>query len=359
MLKHAIYPIISQYISHATLVEGTLKGGAVPCRCILIMVPNSPLENYLLLKMFGETFTRVRTWRIWIPSLKRLVKKPPTDVDFCIANLLARWDRSFNTMADLKIPSIVHQVIDLTGDWPDIKKRFHRKKREIFNRFMKSNPYTYKISKDLADFDYFYYRMYEPHSKKHFQDCARIDSYDEMKKYFLKGFLLILMEDDNAVAGSLCLVKRDTMIYHRGGVLDGDEEHIRKGAQTALYYYKILIAKDQKLSRLDLLQSRPFFNDGVYRHKREWGASVSVDEDLETWMYFFNLRNPEQAASFFQINPVIVSTPEGLMGYCVSAESTGVDDVDTQDLARHYYASGLKGILLQSPGSKSPSRFAF
>jgi hypothetical protein len=87
---------------------------------------------------------------MWIPALKRLAKDLPADVDFCIAALPSRWDRTFATLHDFKSPTIVRQVIDLSGDWPDITKRFNKKKREIFNRLTKKNPYEFRISKELA-----------------------------------------------------------------------------------------------------------------------------------------------------------------------------------------------------------------
>ncbi|MEA2746191.1 MAG: hypothetical protein QOI41_334 [Myxococcales bacterium] len=353
ILTDTVYSAYARYFTHATLVEGTLKGSDVASRCLMVMPRNSPFEHYLLRRMYGESFTRVRVRRIWIPALKRLAKNLPADVDFCIAALPSRWDRTFATLHDFKSPTIVRQVIDLSGDWPDITKRFNKKKREIFNRLTKKNPYEFRISKELADFDHFYRRMYFPHTEKQFGKAAKIDSYETLKTYFQRGFLLLVTEGGVDVGGSLCFFEGDTMVFHRGGVLDGNEEHVNNGAQTSLYFYKIRYAKEQKRARLDLGHSRAFFDDGVYRHKREWGASVTVDDDLKSWLYFFNPKSCRQGASMFRKNPLIVHTGDGLKGYCVVPEDAELSDAEKRDIAKRYDSPGIRGIVFKSHNGRS------
>jgi hypothetical protein len=358
-LKDRVSGAYERNFTHATLVEGVLKGTTASCRCLLVMPDDSPFQNYLIGRMFGDSFRKVRTNRIWIPMLAGLVGRPPADVDFFVASLPRKWDDEMEPLSDLKSPSIVRQMVDISGDWNDIKKRLNRKKREIFNGLSTTNPFEYRISEDAADFEHFYHRMYLPHISRQFGSAARIDSHALLRSSFDEGFLLLLTDQGKDVAGSLCYFAGDTMTFHRGGVLDGDDEHVRKGAQTALYFFKFRHAKEHGMCRLDLGYSRAFFDDGVYRHKREWGASVGVDDDLASWMYLFDPRRSPKTSLFLANNPLIVQTAHGLTAYCVTPNGTAPSAAKKSDLEKRYYAPGLDGVLVRPPAVELPVRFVF
>ena len=350
-LKQSIYPIYSRCFSRAFLVEGVLKDSDVSCRCII--VDDSHFMNYFISTTFGSSFNIIRTWRIWIPSVQRLVKNPPDAADICIVVLPRRWEQVFINLYDFKSPDHVRQVIDLTGDWEDVKKRFHRKKKEIFNRSMRKNTSNYKISTDLADFDHFYHEMHVPHCRKQFGGFASIVSYEGMKEYFLKGFLLFVVEEGKAIAGSLCIADGETMIFRSAGVLNGDEEYVKRGAQTLLFFHMIRYAKDHNFCYLDAMHSRPFFWDGVYRNKREWGATVSVDNDIYKWIFFFNVRASEKAAAIIGKNPVIVDTNDGLMGLIGNNKAEAFSESERRQLARQYHAPGIEGLIFLNAVEKN------
>ncbi|MFZ2650032.1 MAG: hypothetical protein WA210_07985 [Burkholderiaceae bacterium] len=175
----------------------------------------------------------------------------------------------------------------------------------------------------------------------------------------MRGFVLFVTENGKDVSGGLCSIDGDTMFCHRGGVLDGNEEHVRNGAQSALYLHRMHYAKDRQLRKLDLGHSRAFFRDGVYSYKRGWGASVSVDEDIEFWMYLFNPKNSVKAVAMLQQNPLIVHTVDGLIGNCICEKNDGYSESDINGLVHRKYALGLKGIRISSQTSKESSIISF
>ena len=354
-IKNAAYAVYENYVTQSTVFEGTLKGSGIRCSCKMVMKADSPLQNYLLRKMYGDSFTRVRTRMILIPSVKKLVSNPSSDVDFSIASLPSGWESHFDGLYELKSPPIVRQEIDLSDDWAEVKRRFGSTNRNLFNRFVSRSPYTSRVSTDSADFDHFYHRMYVPHCTKQFQDFARVDSYDQLKRYFARGFLLLLSEAGEDVAGAICSVSGDTFVCHRGGVLDGSDEHRKSRVQAALYAQRISYAKEHNLKRIDLGHSRAFFDDGVFRHKSSWGASVSIDRDMESWMYVFNPRSSFKVVAMLQEHPLIVHTPRGLMGYYVSKETDGYSEAELRELLRNNVGQGLAGVLASSPAAKEPT----
>jgi hypothetical protein len=149
------------------------------------------------------------------------------------------------------------------------------------------------------------------------------------------------------------------MYFFRGGVLDADEQHVRHGAQTAMYVSMLRHAKQQKVQFLDFGHSRPFFNDGVYRYKRSWGASVEVDADLATWIYLFDPKRSPRLAHFLRQHPLIARCREGLMALGSAPDGEVVTEDMRVQLERLYYSPGLRGMVLRPAGGALPVAFDF
>jgi hypothetical protein len=253
---------------------------------------------------------------------------------------------TYRGLYDYKCTKYVKQIIDTTGSWDEIKSKFSKKLRNKTNRFQKKYRLDYNISNSLKDFDYFYHRMHVPFIKKRYGDLALILPYDKLKNYFLKGGLLFVMKDNVAVAGSLFKMEDKTCEAYRAGVLDGDESYIKIGVQLAYSYYQIKVAKENGMSSVNLRLSKPFLNDGVYQTKRQWGVTVLPDYDEGSWVYFFNAKPSEKIAKFFEINPLIADTDQGLIGILGIADEADVLAETINKLTRQNRASGIQGFTI-------------
>jgi hypothetical protein len=344
LLKQKLYPVTSRFFSRATLVESRLKGTEHPFRCLF--VDNSTFTEYLKARMYEEPPVVLRKWRIWIPALKKLILGKAGSFDLCVAVLPRAYESTFRGLYDYKCTETVRQVIDTSGTWEDVRSRFSKTKRQITNRFAEKYGLGYRMSNKLEEFDYFYHRMFAPHIKKRFGELSDIDSYDDMKKFFLKGLLLFVTKGGEAVAGALCLVEDGTLVFRRTGVLDGDETHVEGGAQLALYYFQLKYANENHLRAVDTMMSAPFLNDGVYVNKKEWGASVLPDDESRTWVYFFHAAPSEKMARFFEKNPTIVHSDSGLKGVIGVSNAMDTSTASINDLTRRYQSSGLHGFTL-------------
>ena len=196
--------------------------------------------------------------------------------------------------------------------WEKMKKTFHKSKEAA--RLIRKHGLSYRISRDPDDFSLFYHRIYLPHLVKQHGPHAAIDPFDDMLSYFQKGFLLIVQHEGRPVSGGLCLIQDRALIFRRTGVLDADEAYIRKGGQSAVYYFMIHYAREKGLKSVDFMSSRPFFKDGVYGHKAEWGAAVQAEGNPSASIHFIVPELTKKAALFFENNPVIVQAPRGLAG---------------------------------------------
>lgn len=343
-IKRQLYPVLSRFFSHATLVEGRLKGTEHPFRCLF--VDNSSFADNLMGRMYETPPVVLERRRIWIPALKKLIIGKTGGIDLCVAVLPTAYESTFQGLYDYKCTETVRQIIDTSGSWEDIKSAFSATKRKKTNRFTERYGLGSRVSEDLKEFDFFYHRMFVPHIKKRFGELSVIDSYDEMKEFFLKGRLLFITKDNEAVAGALSHVEDGTLVFRRTGVLDGDETHIEGGAQLALYYFQIKYANEHNLRAVDSMMSTPFLNDGVYKNKREWGATVLPDNESRTWVYFFHAAPSEKIAQFFEINPTIVHSDKGLKGVIGISGAMDTPTVSIDDITHRYEAKGLEGFTV-------------
>jgi hypothetical protein len=260
------------------------------------------------------------------------------------------YESSLTDLYAFRGQAFVHQVIDTSGTWEEIVRNFHQKKRQISNNVVCRFRLNYQISHNIDDFDLFYYRMYLPHIKNQFNLFADVDSYEDMREYFLNGFLLLVTSNGFKVAGALCLVEHNSLIFRRSGVLDADEKYRKQGAQLALYLFNIRYAWEHGLKQVDTMKSRPFLNDGVYRTKREWGAIVYPDYEADSSVYYFIPRYSPQISAFFEHNPTVIETQKGLSGLIGCRDSIDYNSIDHNELLKKYKSPGINSLLLLRNG---------
>lgn len=346
-LKQILYPIASRYFSRALLVEGSLRGSEEPFRCLFI--DNSMFTESLLARMYAEPPSVLNKWIIWTPALRKLILKKADSIDMCVAVLPKKYESTFKGLYDFKSSESVHQIIDTSGSWEDVRNRFCKTKRQIAKNFPSKYGLWYRVSNELKDFDFFYHRMHVPHLLKQFGNLSDIDSYDDMKEFFLKGFLLLVTRGGKEVAGALCRIEDSTLIFRRTGVLDGDKAHVKTGTQRAIYFFQLMYANEQNLRAVDTMMSLPFLNDGVYMNKREWGATVLSDDKSRNWVYFFNTGPAKKIALFFEENPAIIYSDEGLKGVIGIPEGTDTLAASVNNLTHRYCAKGIHGFTILTP----------
>jgi len=347
--KNMFDSITSQYISHATLVEGFIRNNNKLLRCLFI--ENSNFINYIAARTFSEKPRVLKRWRVWIRALEKTVMNHSDQFDICIAIIPKGYDDKFKELYNYKCNPCVRQIIDLSGSIDEIKNNFHKTKRQISNSIISKSKLTYRISNDLKDFNHFYHDMFIPHIKKKHGDLG-IESYEEMKPYFLKGFVLLVSCEGETVSGALCVVKDKTLVFRRTGVLNGDEKYIKLGAQNALYLFMICYAKELGLDHLDTMNSLSVLNDGVYNAKREWGSTVYPDEESEYWIYFIIPKFTDKISQFFEVNPFIIHQKDGLCGLVGFNGDSCLVNGGAKELNKKYYAPGINNLLVLTPESE-------
>jgi hypothetical protein len=344
--KRFIYPLTSTAVVKASLVEGTLKGGG-PFRTLL--VHNCDFNAQLKERSYEGDATVLRQWRILIPTLRGILRRRTGDFDLCVAVLPSFYDAMFRPLCDFKGREQVRQVIDTSIGWEEMRRYFVKKKRQISNNFAEKTGLSYRLSRDDAEFDHFYYRMHVPHIQRRYGHLSAIDSYATMRKFFRKGVLLFVTRGDEPVAGALSLFEGKTLVFRRTGVLDGDETHVKGGAQTALYYFQLRYAVDHGLRAVDAMKSAPFLNDGVFRHKAEWGARTLRDDEAWERVYYFARGPKDRIARFFDVNPVVCEDGAQLYGVVGDAPAGQLAAAPPADLSKRFPTLGLRDLVVYAP----------
>lgn len=346
-LKQAVYPLTRQLVARSWVAEGALGGAGDRVRVLFV---HNCLFNQSLQRRTLPDGVVSSQQHLLLLRLPGIVRRNPFGVDLVCAVVPRAYDRLFRDIPCYRTREEVRQVITTKGTWEDLRKGFSKKRRQISNDFEAKNGLTHRISEDPADFDLFYHRMYVPHVRRRYGDLAEIDSYADMKAAFSRGMLLLVLSGGTAVAGALSVPAGDALMFRRTGVLDGDESYVKVGAQTALYYFQLRYAVEHGLASLDTMKSAPFLNDGVFRHKADWGARAIRDEEAVRSVLLFPLGPQDRMARFFELNPTILDDGVGLRA---AVGDTTADRSGARTIAQYPMAGIGRVELLHPSGSET------
>ncbi|MDD2736004.1 MAG: GNAT family N-acetyltransferase [Desulfuromonadaceae bacterium] len=341
-LKGWLYPTYRKYFSRAYLYEGALKSGNGSAKCLF--VDNDKFYLQVLHALFIESPTLVRTFRCWIPGLKRLLNSPRLDADICFANVPLRHARLFHDSATYIMQTRVNQKLDIETAL-ESNSRYIVQRKEVSRKKIKKFGLTQRISHNSEDLAFFYHRMSQPLIRK-FGDAVMRDSYDELKSVFEKGVLIFVLYNGEPISGVLCYEDKGLFTAYRSGLLDGDPSYLKMGATSAFYFYFLEYAREHGCQTVDLMQSLPFLNDGVYRHKQHWGAKTGAFEGATSWVYLFNRSSSETFARFIENIPLIVHTKNGLEGVISLADDIELTTELEQKLSSQYGDPGIYGLQI-------------
>jgi hypothetical protein len=322
------------------------------------LIGSNQYRDYLIHKIYQDSPSIV--WQKYIfgyHGLNWLLRSSKGTADLCVAVLPDDKESSIRHKFDFKSFESIGHLIDVSQPWDVIRKSFSKNARRT-ERQIQENKLSYRISKDIKDFDFFYHRMYAVYAKLLFGPFAILLTYEKVREYFERGFLMFILQDEKPIAGRLAYPDGETLVCQFFGLLDGDKNYARIGAQRALYYFTIEYSKSIGLNLIDPKSSRAFLDDDVYRHKREWGSEICRCLDLKSSVYFFNLGSAAQVHRFYEQNPLVISTDNGL-GVVVGQPASAVtgDATYIKKLSDNYFAPGLYEAYVLTENSPVPQRF--
>jgi hypothetical protein len=160
-----------------------------------------------------------------------------------------------------------------------------------------SSGFESATSEDFFDFLLFYHSMYLPMLGARHREHSLYLSFDALADFFSAGFILFVKQGRNPVAGMVSMVQGGTLLGKTMGIAAGSAAHTRAGANSAVVYYLIKYAYENRLAAVDFGYSSPFASDGVLKFKAKWGGRLVADRNSD--LLCLNFRDEETKKRFF------------------------------------------------------------
>ena len=168
----------------------------------------------------------------------------------------------------------VRQRIDLGGD----RFRAHHAEIEgVFGRKVRHFGLTSRTTRDRDAVDAFHDEYYVPYVSARHPANLHLRRRDELHHAVRHGFLLQVVEGGEWVAGAVCRRHRCGLTVVAYGLRGEEHRGRQRGWLSAATYFAIAMAREEDLAWVDLLRSRPHLADGVFEHKRRFGATAFAD----------------------------------------------------------------------------------
>jgi len=334
------YNRYSRHFGKVRVVDFPMEQGGRELRCLFF--DNGETVRYMYNKLLPGGRQERLTRRIWIPALKKILNDNRYDADLCVAVLPRAYEQVLDDISTFKAHTLVVQRVALSGSFEEVMDRCHDNVKQIRRKMEKRN-YSSKVSKDPADFSFFYYNMYLPYTKRRFGEMAHYESFGSLKRFFESGCVLFILEEERPVAGAIIWFDGDTAVVRRVATIDGDLQYLKKDALFAIDYFAIRYAMERGCNSYDLMGSLSFLGNGVYLAKRSLGSIAYPETNPESAMYYCNLIHSERLAYFYSnVRPIVLNKESGeLMGV------VGVMDgetVDWEKWRRKYCGQGISGL---------------
>ena len=259
----------------------------------------------------GETVEEKTTYRFPIWRIKELLTGSKSDLTFINAgeNLIRRLPAQ-NAVV---MPRLVDQILDVRGEWEAVLERFHTTVRRNELRLIRKYGYKTEVSYKDADFEMFFQKMYLPSVKLRHGQQAHIMPYAKAYSRFQQGLLFLTTRENNFVSGGLCDIQMESGIVHflLTGVMQADQQLIKEGAQSALYYAIAQWANIQGYKAVDFEATEPYLKKGILQHKRKWGMAARIPPNMRKRLWFKVHRPTPAVNQFLKDNPCIMINGRG------------------------------------------------
>ena len=327
-------------------LEGQGKGGPLS----VVYVGLSLARPYVMDRIFVGDSVERQVDRIPFWRHKRLGDFPSGDI--VIVEATKHLIRRLPHRSAIVLPPYVHHMVDVRGDWQDVRSRFHKSVRKNELRWIRKYGYEYEVSHARQDFDQFCQQMYSPTMDSRHGELVDAMTLSEAYQYFSRGCLFRITRDGDWVSGGICHPQQDVLVADITGVKNADPQLIAEGATAATYYAAIHWANQHGFRAVNFLGTGPYPAMGRFQHKRKWGAAINLPPHLHRRIWIKVRRVTPAVSQFLKDNPLVVVGEDGTLNGLITVDDT--HDV-TADTLRHweksYITPGMSNLLVRSVSS--------
>jgi len=230
-----------------------------------------------------------------------------------------------------------------------ISRASRRRRRDI--KKLQTVGYSYRISKNNnKDFDFFYWNMYLNYIKNRFGKATIPTSYTKLKRAYNKeGGIIFINKEKKPIAGLLFQIKRKTLYGKCLGFSMINQSHSSGLAGQAALFFIIRWAINEGINKLNYGNTTPFFEDGIFRYKKEWGMDISQHSN----QFFCALRLnklTEGVLVMLKENPFIFLENGVMKGFVLLDHKPKMNDL--QGITSQYWVPKLDTLVVMAHYNK-------
>jgi hypothetical protein len=324
-----IFTLFSQLKLTCYLISGKEKTSNLEIKILFFGENNN--FSYILDQLFSEEPKIKILGKESLRSIVNIYKKNKNYADA----FFIKCDRFYQRFLEKKgckiIPEYVSLKVDVSKQFTDIYKKFNKSAKEDIRK-VKKGRYSYEITDDLKKIKFFYERMYIPYSYKRYGNLAICSTFSAIRHLVERGSkLMLIKKNDDYVFGCLFFFSNNTIIGTHAGIIDGQEELLKEGVSSASYYFAIIYSKKLNFKYLDFGTCRPFLNNGLFRYKKKWGASVEHAESIFSVFGFNTIYKKGGLKEFLLHNPFISNHKNNLEGNIFLSEDLKSNTEEVQN----------------------------
>ena len=171
--------IVGRLFPRARRVEAVLSDGT---RLRSLLVGGDLFPKYLLSFPCYSAARPGGRSRMRIDAVRRLGERPPAGLDLCLATLPLKGLQPPDGSWRFRQQEFVCQRLDISPSAAP-NRRLTSKLKETQRR-IRRHGFSPLVSRDVADFAFFYQRMFLPHTRNQFGSHADIESQRDMEGFF-------------------------------------------------------------------------------------------------------------------------------------------------------------------------------
>jgi hypothetical protein len=208
------------------------------------------------------------------------------------------------------------------------------------------NGFSFRFSQSKTDFDFFHHHMYLPYVKARHGHLAIVGRYqDQWQRWFTRGGLVLVIQNDKPVAGVLCYMANDTCVDVERGVLGADLQLFKQGIETIITWYAITWGHGQGAKTYNMGGSCAWRSNGSFDSKRRWGAQVARRRKIYGTWAFLAQNLPSSLQNHINQLGFISEIDEKFYGVLISSNADSTAEVDINEELLAAKRQGLDGLV--------------
>lgn len=322
-----IFQFLGELSLEMYLIRGKERYSGFPLT--VLFIGNQKPFLFLEEILFMQVFTRESIGKIIIGE--NIIQKLKKFSIVCDA-VFIKCDVFYTFYWRKKNFMIIPEWISMTLDISDSSEMVYKKLTDSAKddiRKIKKYGFTYEFSEDIDKLQFFYKKMYLPYIYKRYGSSAYCVTYFAMRLLFERDNKLMLIKHKGEyLAGSMFSVRNNKITATYTGIKDGNIKYLKQGVGAASYYFLIHWAKQKGFKILNFGTCRPFLNEGVFRYKSKWGATMTKQDGFTSGIIAFKPFNCSNGVKSFLLNNPFVSLNGNKLQITIFKEKNNIYNIN-------------------------------